>query len=527
MKYIEQKILIVDDDKQIITILEKLLSPFGCQILTALNGTDALEVAKQSVPDLVLLDVMLPDMDGYKVCSLLKKDSNTKNTAIIFLTARVNEEGEAVGFELGANDYITKPFKTSILLARVQTQLDLKLHRDMLDSLVAERTKQLLEKEKRYFQLAQEFKGVLDAFQDVLLVVTPGKNITWANAAAAKTFTKPLDDIINQKCCTVWPFSSACDKCIVQETVLTTKPNISRHTDTSLRAWELRSFPVTDSNGNVVSVVIDGIDISEKLNLETKVMRNAHLASLGIMAAGVVHEIENPNHFMTISAEIAEKISRDLLLFAEKNEKDQNTELFGGLPFSEVKKNLPELFHGIRQGAKRISSIVAQLGQFSRQGSCNTKTNVSLNQVIRNVVKLLGLHIHQKAKSCELSLDSRLPPVNGNTCQLEQVITNLILNALESLSCKDEEIKVSSHFHLQEKKVVVKVCDNGAGMSQEVLPNIFEPFYTTKFAEGGTGLGLFISQSIINDHNGSLHFESRPGQGTTVTLSLPTISHSD
>jgi putative two-component system response regulator len=137
-------ILVVDDAEANIDILVEALGE-DFDVSVALDGESALESVADQEPDLILLDIMMPGIDGYEVCKRLKEDENTRNIPVIFLTAMVEEQDEAKGLALGAVDYITKPFSPELVKSRVRNQLELKLHRDHLEDLVAQRTRQLRE----------------------------------------------------------------------------------------------------------------------------------------------------------------------------------------------------------------------------------------------------------------------------------------------------------------------------------------------------------------------------------------------
>ncbi len=143
----ELRILIVDDENINITVLMDILeSEYIVQV--AKNGIKALEIAKKSPTDLILLDIVMPEMDGYEVCNKLKLNSDTQNIPIIFITSKSEHEDEVKGLRLGAVDYITKPFNSTVVQTRVKTQLDLKLYGEQMEKLVAERTRQLEIKSK-------------------------------------------------------------------------------------------------------------------------------------------------------------------------------------------------------------------------------------------------------------------------------------------------------------------------------------------------------------------------------------------
>ena len=137
------RILIVDDTPRNIQVLGTILKDQGYQLNVAQNGLQALEVVTKVTPDLILLDVMMPELDGFETCKRLKADAATKDIPVIFLTAKVETDDVVNGFELGAVDYVTKPFNPTELLARVDTHLTLHHLKQRLEQLVDERTEEV------------------------------------------------------------------------------------------------------------------------------------------------------------------------------------------------------------------------------------------------------------------------------------------------------------------------------------------------------------------------------------------------
>ncbi|HOW57817.1 MAG TPA: response regulator [Smithellaceae bacterium] len=148
-----QTILIIDDEVTNINILNEVLKP-DYKVVFAKDGEKGMKIARsETPPDLILLDIMMPGLDGYEVCEILKKDKRVKNIPVIFITIKASEEHETRGFELGAVDYITKPFNPVVVRARVKAHLELKKHRDFLEWMLKERTKELQQMEKEYAYL--------------------------------------------------------------------------------------------------------------------------------------------------------------------------------------------------------------------------------------------------------------------------------------------------------------------------------------------------------------------------------------
>lgn len=148
---------------------------------------------------------------------------------------------------------------------------------------------------------------------------------------------------------------------------------------------------------------------------------------------------------------------------------------------------------------------------------------VDLNKVIEASTTILANMIKKATVDFKVHLAPDLPKVRGDFQELEQVVINLLTNACQALTDKHQPIEIDTAFNSEEKVVTLSVCDKGKGISADILPRIFDPFFTTKRDSGGTGLGLAISYSIVNDHNGTLSVDSRPGHGTTFVLRLPAL----
>ncbi len=209
----KRKILIVDDVPTNITVLTEILMS-DYKMLCATNGKDALKLAASSVPDLILLDIMMPDMDGYEVCRQLKSDDRTKNIPVIFLTAKNEEEDEVKGLELGAVDYISKPFSSVILKHKARIHMELKLHRDNLEEIIQERT---IEISKSHHKLHQEiteriqvqkalieqrayFLQLFENSPQAIMIIEPDGKVVEVNKGFEKIFGYAVNEIKGQYC---------------------------------------------------------------------------------------------------------------------------------------------------------------------------------------------------------------------------------------------------------------------------------------------------------------------------------------
>jgi PAS domain S-box-containing protein len=268
-------------------------------------------------------------------------------------------------------------------------------------------------------------------------------------------------------------------------------------------------------------------DITERLRMEdearsiqSQLIMTNKMASLGLLVAGIGHEINNPNNYIMANAQMLDKIVHDLEPLLREESKIRGDFFLGGLPYSKLETALPEMVSAINEGSRRIKKIIGSLKDYSRSGKETTEL-VDLNGVIHSAMILLGHHINKYTDNFSIELDGSLPAVRGSFQQLEQVVVNLIMNALQALTTREQRLSVLSS-HVSEKQMVcMTVSDEGCGIPEGVMEKIMEPFFTTRLDSGGTGLGLSITQSIVQAHHGDMQVSSRAGEGTTVSVYLP------
>lgn len=268
-------------------------------------------------------------------------------------------------------------------------------------------------------------------------------------------------------------------------------------------------------------------DISDRLRLEqeaklmeTKLIHTNKMTSLGTLVSSVAHEINNPNNFIMLNSSLLKEAWADVVRILEDYAGERGDLKVAGLPFGEMKDAVGRLISGVMDGSRRIDAIVTGLKQFS-QPQKTSKGSIDVNTVVQMAASMLSSQIKKYTNRFDLDLDETIPKVWGNTQQLEQVVINLVLNALHALPGRECSVRVVSCFEKETGAVMIRVEDEGTGISSEVLARIKEPFFSTKVDSGGTGLGVYISHSIIKGHNGSLVFQSKEGQGTTAIISLP------
>jgi PAS domain S-box-containing protein len=270
------------------------------------------------------------------------------------------------------------------------------------------------------------------------------------------------------------------------------------------------------------------LDVTEKKCAEAEVksqreqlIRADKLASLGIVASGVAHEISNPNNFIMLNASVLGQIWRDLIPILDSVCRDKGDFRIGKMDYSQLREKIPALCSGILDGAGRIRQIVKGLKDYARPDETMISDLVDLNEVVNAAIQLLANLIRKSTKRFSFQQGSPITPIRGNFQRLEQVMVNLIVNACQALRNKEKGVKVAINYDQESNRVFVVIRDQGVGIPAENLPRIMDPFFTTKRDFGGTGLGLSISSRIVADHGGTLDYTSTPGVGTVATVTFP------
>jgi len=253
--------------------------------------------------------------------------------------------------------------------------------------------------------------------------------------------------------------------------------------------------PIFDSEGKITSFITSTRDISEAKKIESQLQQSQLLASLGTMVAGIAHEVNNP--------------LGSVLLLSELLLKDNSSE--------KIKKDL----RVIHSEAKRAAKIMSTLLTYRKRTMINNR-RLNLNRIITKVMKIRQYRLNVLNIGMTASLPENPVYIRGDFTQLTQVFMNIMINAEEALKNSD---KGNIHIHVETDKnwARVKFIDNGCGIPEENLDNIFHPFFTTKNVGEGTGLGLSTCYSVITSHNGLIHAENNELGGATMVIEIPVM----
>jgi signal transduction histidine kinase len=287
---------------------------------------------------------------------------------------------------------------------------------------------------------------------------------------------------------------------------------------------------VRDETGGIARLIGVTQDITERKRMEERqrdheqqLFQAAKLASLGTLVSGIAHEINNPNNFILLNSQNLKELWQDIRPVLEQKAGEADSFDLHGLPFPTARAMVEDLMTGIEEGSKRIARLVLNLRDFARGDDGQLNDEVDVNAVIDSAVMITGNLIRKSSNAFSVVRAAGLTSVRGSAQQLEQVIINLLTNACQSLPSPDRRVSVETKTDEEDHWVVIEVTDEGMGIPEQNLPRVTDPFFTTKRAQGGSGLGLAVSSRIVSNHGGTMSFHSQVGAGTRVTVRIRAI----
>jgi two-component system NtrC family sensor kinase len=537
----DPRILVVEDDNEMVELMRNVLSLVRCDVQIARSGEEALLTLRQEATtgreiDLVLLDIMVPGMDGYEVVARVKADPLLRNTAIIMTTALDSVSDKTLGLGLGADDYLTKPFDPQELLARIDAVMRIRrseqaarrrndelsalieINRVVTSSLeldeVLEATiqgiREILHVEAGSLVMVDEETGEL-VFRKTFSpergwiagrTIQPGEGIVGYVAESGNS--KLVNDVerdphflaeVDEET----GFTSREILCVpmrVRDRVLGAIEVINKlggkftEQDLELLQAMAASVAVAVDNANLYRELADFADELERS--QAQLVQAEKMAAIGRLAASVAHEINNP----------LQAIHNSLHLSLHERLGEGKRLQYLTMAQAEV---------------QRLIEIVQRMLDFYRPSRGGVEPT-QVNGVLENVLALAQKRLQHGDIRVHTDLKADLPQIPMVSDQISQVVLNVVINAIDAMP-SGGELWLETGLSEDGEWVLVSFRDTGPGMSADQMANLFEPFYTTK--SDGTGLGLAISYGIIERHGGEIEVLSPPGKGAMFVVRLP------
>lgn len=407
----EYRLLAIDDEPYNLDLISEIFDDEAYDLRTADCGEKGLEIIKEFVPEVVLLDIMMPGMDGYEVCQLIKANKHLKHTKVVLISGKSMSEEKLKGYQSGADDYLVKPFINSELKAKVNNY---------------------------------------------------SKVVKYENKLLERTLN--LEKLLDQN----------------------TK----------------------------------------------RLIQNEKMASIGQLAAGVAHEINNPVGFVSSNLEslkeyvevlidLVDKYDNIETLLRSKEAKKVDAilaeikQIKEKEDFDFIQTDIYDLLSQSHEGTQRVVEIVRGLKSFARVDD-EILSEASINEIIDSALKLVWNELKYK---CELKKHyADLPKIRCYSNQLCQVFMNILVNASHAI---EEKGIITIKTEFVDEEIRVHISDTGSGIDESNLSMLFNPFFTTKPVGQGTGLGLSISYGIVEKHQGDIEIKSTVGEGSTFTIKIP------
>jgi PAS domain S-box-containing protein len=524
-------ILIIDDDPNNIGIVSGYLDERAYTILIAEDGESGVARAEYAGPDLILLDVMMPGINGFETCRRLKSLEKTKDIPVIFMTALAETEHKVKGFGAGAVDYITKPFRREEVLARVGVhlrirELTIKLQdaNSTLEKSVAERTGELaqtviaLRNEMNERKQAEEERELLataiEQAGEAIFISDAQWCIHYVNPAFERTNGYVRSEVIGKNSGILKSNSHGGEfyqqvKNILKQSDVWSGRVTNRKKDGSSYEAETTISVVRDKKGVISNFVSIHRDVTHEIQLERELRQSQKMEVIGALAGGIAHDF---NNILTAILGFTE-IAQSKLPIDDDVVDDLDRVLDAGL---------------------RAKELVQQILSFGRQSDPEQKPT-QLTPIIKEVLPLLRSSLPSTIEIRQhIAAASKDVSVLADPTQIHRVLMNLGTNAAYAmrenggvlyvkLSEVDVDETMASRFHDMKPGPYIRltVKDTGHGMDSTVKERIFDPYFTTKKDGEGTGMGLALVQGVIKSYGGSITVSSELEQGTTFHIFLP------
>lgn len=547
------KILVIDDIQDNLISMQAVIKESfpAALILTALNGLEGIKLASSEDPDVIVLDILMPDMDGFEVCKKLKADKVLGNIPVVFITALKSDKTTRIrALEAGGDAFISKPIDETELTAQIRAMVKIKKatmekrdEKERLAALVEERTLELKKNytatvklledlhkenaarakiEKDLRESETKYRLLFDNAVEGIFQILPNGRFLSANPSlvrllgfnSSQELFEYVEDIGNQ----LYLYPGEWDnfkRIIEAEGVIRAfESQILKKDGTAIWVF-LNASTVRDDKGAILyfegfmeDITEHKHDQKEKEKLQAQLTQAQKMESIGTLAGGIAHDFNN--------------ILFPILGYTEM--------LLDDLPEDALFR---ESLNVIYTGALRARDLVQQILAFSRQGN-NELRLMKMQFIIKEALKLIRSTIPTTI-SITQNLQADCRPVKADPTQIHQIVMNLTTNAYHAMEENGGELNVTlkeievGDYDLINPDMIpglyacLIVADTGMGINKEVMNRIFDPFFTTKKNGKGTGMGLSVVHGIVKGMNGKIQVYSKPGKGCEFHVYLPVV----
>lgn len=531
------KILIADDNEDTRYILRKTLTAAGHEIAEAANGKEALSLGRQDTPDLIISDILMPEMDGFQFCREVRTDKTFNAIPFVFYTATYTDaKDEELALELGADLFIRKPMEGSAFVEAIKnitTKTEageikqagpaleyesdyLKLYNQRLIRKLEKKNEELKNETairlKAEFELREsesKYRELFENSPDGISMTTIDGRILDANDAFLDIYGYSREEIAQMNASQFYVDGDerrAVISTILKQGYVRSREIQCRRKDGTQVTCVISAVTRKNRQDNTTTIQSITRDVSTLRALQKQLMQAQKLESMGLLAGGIAHDFNNILSSIIGYSELA-------LVDVDKG--------------SLSEESLREIY----AAGMRARDLVKQILAFARKSGEEIRP-IKINTIVMEVLKFIRssipttIEIRQRISSASL--------VMGNPTQIHQILMNLCTNAAQAMeesggvlemSVEDflvEEDYMQDKLHLKPGNYVkIRVSDSGAGIVPEAIERIFEPYFTTKPLGKGTGMGLAVAHGIVESHGGKIIVDSEVEKGATFSVFLP------
>ena len=497
------KILLIDDEPDIVRVLSMSLRADGYDVIPAHSGVEGIEIFEKEKPEIVLTDIKMPGMDGIEV--LKKVKAIEPRSEVIIITGHGDIDNTIEALQYGASDFINKPVRDealSIALKRARDKLEIRKQLEEythdLENKVEAATREI--KRRSNFQIK-----LIRSSNNGIVATDKKLNIVIFNPSAEKMFGYSPSEVINQK---------TGSELFPEE--LNRVFNDALSGKTEMRDFPWQEIIIQSRTGEQIPVLFSGTvllekeeqmgtvaffqDLREIKRLEQELVKSERLAAIGQTVAGLAHGIKNILHGLKGGSYLVDiGINRD--------------------DSDKLKKG----WEMIKRNVGRTSNLVMDLLSYAKEREPQFE-DCDPNQIAEDVIALVQDKASENSVEIIKEFDNTIGEVSMDPNTVHEVLLNLMSNAVDAclfdeFTDKQWQVRLATARE-KENRVKFEVSDNGAGMDEDVLKKLFTSFFSTK-GHRGTGLGLMVTRKLIEEHNGEIQVESEPGKGTTFCFYLP------
>ncbi len=399
-----------------------------------------------------------------------------------------------------------------------------------VDQRTAELQKEVIDRkhaQKELFKSKTMLQSVFDGISEPLLLLDKNLTVKILNRAAIEYYGNNGRDAIEKPCYRAFKErSDPCEECNIAPAVLE-----GRHGDVERKGFmnperleRVVVYPVEETSGENGAAIIRITDITESKMLERQLIQNEKMASLGVLISGIAHEINNPNNYISVNIPILRDYLNIVMPIVDEYAQNHPEMEILYMPYAEFREDIFELLDNVQHGSRQINSIVKDLKVFSAVDKDKKIEKIDLKPMIEKVVSFCESKIRRNVKTFNVQIPENLPEAPVESQLLEQILINLLINAAQAFDKRLDENSVVnlsvSMDDVKEHQLIIEVSDNGSGMDEGIMERIFDPFFSTKSLEEGTGLGMYIVHNLIEKMGGQIEVESKLGQGSNFKVIL-------